>query len=122
MKQNRVSGKRVLVVEDNPSARQSIKLLLNIDRHIVTEAENGQAALDRVAEQPFDLVVLDYFMPGMQGGEVAMLIKCMAPCLPILMVSAYLEKLHDVDKPVDAVLGKPFAVDDLRREVAKLLC
>ena len=52
--------------------------------------------------------------------EVALKIKLMNPTLPILMLTAYLEKLNDSDKPVDAVLGKPFAVDELRSAMAKL--
>jgi len=121
MEQPRISGKRILVVEDDLSARDSITLLLRIDRHIVTEAKNGEEALDLVSGQPFDLVVLDYAMPGMLGGEVARNIKRIAPALPMLMITAYLEMLSDSDKPVDAVLGKPFAVDDLRSAIAKLL-
>jgi CheY-like chemotaxis protein len=114
-------GKRILLIEDDPSARESTKLLLNIDRHSVTEARDGTEALDLIARQPFDLVLLDFFMPGMHGGEVALQIKRIAPALPILMITAYLEKLSDFDKPVNAVLGKPFAIDDLRNEIAKLL-
>jgi CheY-like chemotaxis protein len=121
MKKNRTSAKRILVVEDDPSVRDSIALLLRIDRHLVTEAADGQQALDLVSRQPFDLVVLDFAMPGMLGGEVALRIKLIAPALPILMVTAYLEKLNDTDKPVDAVLAKPFAVEELRSTVAKLL-
>ena len=121
MEQNRVFGRRILVVEDDSSARESITLLLRIDRHVVTEATNGREAIDLVIQQPFDLVVLDFAMPGMLGGEVALQIKCIAPALPILMVTAYLEKLNDSDKPVDAVLGKPFAVDELRSAIAKLV-
>src|SRR4051812_10860087 len=114
-------GKRILLIEDDPSARESTKLLLNIDRHTVTEAGNGPEALDLIAQQPFDLVLLDFFMPGMHGGEVALKIKSIAPALPILMITAYLEKLSQFDKPVNAVLGKPFAIDDLRSEISKLL-
>jgi CheY-like chemotaxis protein len=121
MKQDAIFGKRILLVEDNPSARQSTKLLLNIDRHHVAEAKDGLEALDLIARQPFDLVLLDFFMPGMQGGEVALKIKRIAPSVPILMVTAYLEKLSGVDMPVNAVLSKPFAVDDLRSEIARLL-
>ena len=109
------------MVEDDASARESIKLLLRIDRHVVTEASNGAEALELIRQQPYDLVILDYAMPGMQGGEVALHIKLIVPTLPILMVTAYLEKLTGVDKPVDAVLGKPFAMDELRNAVAKLL-
>lgn len=121
MEQNRIIGRRILVVEDDSSARESISLLLRIDRHVVTEAANGGEALDLVSRQSFDLVILDFAMPGMLGGEVALNIKRIAPALPILMVTAYLEKLSDSDKPVDAILGKPFAVDELRRAIKKLL-
>jgi len=114
-------GKRILLIEDDPSARESTKLLLNIDRHSVTEARDGTEALDLISRQPFDLVLLDFFMPGMHGGEVALQIRRMAPSLPILMITAYLEKLSNFDKPVNAVLGKPFAIDELRSEIAKLL-
>ena len=122
MEQDRVFEKRILVVEDDPSARESIILLLRIDRHIVTEARDGNEALDLLSRQSFDLVLLDYAMPGMQGWEVALNIKRITPALPILMVTAYLEKLSGIDTPVDAVLGKPFAMDELRTAIAKLVC
>jgi len=121
MEENKIVGRRVLVVEDDLSARQSITLLLQIDRHLVTEATNGREALELVSREPFDLVILDFAMPGMLGVEVALKIKQIAPALPILMVTAYLEKLSDSDKPVAAVLGKPFSVDELRRVIAKLV-
>jgi CheY-like chemotaxis protein len=114
-------GRRILLIEDDDSVRASTKLLLNIDRHSVTEARDGIEGLALMTQQPFDLVVLDFFMPGMHGGEVALRIKDIAPSVPILMITAYLEKLSGYDKPVNAVLGKPFAMDELRGEIAKLL-
>jgi CheY-like chemotaxis protein len=119
--QQRIIGKRILLVEDDRGARESIKLLLAIDRHIVVEATEGAEALALVKSQPFDLAILDYFMPGLRGSQVALQIRDIAPALPILMITAYLEKLADSDKPVDAVIGKPFAVEELRRAIAKLL-
>jgi len=121
MEQDRVFEKRILVVEDDPSARESIILLLRIDRHTVTEARDGKEALELVGRQSFDLVLLDYAMPGIQGWEVALNIRRISPALPILMVTAYLEKLSGIDKPVNAVLGKPFTMDELRSAIAKLL-
>jgi len=114
-------GKRILLVEDDPSARQSIKLLLNIDRHAVTEADNGAKALELFAKGAFDLVIVDYAMPEMLGGEFAANIKRAAPRQPILMVTAYEEKLVGSDTPVDAILGKPFGIDQLRQVIARLL-
>jgi CheY-like chemotaxis protein len=119
--QTRIIGKRKLLVEDDPGARASIKLLLAIDRHEVVEATGGAEALELLQSQPFDLVILDYFMPGMRGSQVALHIRERAPSLPMLMITAYLEKLGDSDKPVDAVLGKPFAIEELRRAIANLL-
>ena len=119
--QNRILGKQILLVEDDPGAREAIKLLLTIDRHDVVEAAEGAEAIELVKRKPFDLAILDYFMPGMQGSQVALHFRAIAPSLPILMISAYLEKLGDSDKPVDAVLGKPFSIEELRRAIAKLL-
>jgi CheY-like chemotaxis protein len=121
MNQARVVGKRILLVEDEQSARESIKLLLHIDRHTVAEAENGLEALDCFAREPFDLVILDYLMPEMRGSELAVHLKRLAPSVPILMVTAYLEKLSDSDKPVNAVLGKPIGVVELRQAIASLV-
>jgi CheY-like chemotaxis protein len=114
-------GKRILLVEDDEAARQSIKLLLSIDRHLVTEAKSGQEALCFFTGERFDLVITDYFMPDMPGNEVAASIKSIAPSQPILMISAFSEKLCDVEIPVDAVLGKPFAIDELRQAIVKLV-
>jgi CheY-like chemotaxis protein len=123
MQQDVTFGKRILIIDDDPSARQALKLLLSIDRHSVTEARDGIEALALISEQSFDLVLVDFFMPGMHGGEVARRIKRIAPSVPILMVTAYREKLVDFDGPgnVNALLGKPFAVGDLRNEIAKLV-
>jgi len=119
--QARVFGKRILLVEDDPGARQSLNLLLTIDRHTVREAANGREALDLFTKEHFDLVIVDYLMPEMQGNELAQNIKRMAPSQPILMLTAYVDKLVDSALPVDALLGKPFAVNDLRQAIGKLL-
>ena len=120
--QTKVVGKRILVVEDDPAARDSLNVLLKIDRHTVVGAENGIKALALFTGDRFDLVVLDYFMPGMQGDEVARSIKLIAPRQPVVMVTAYLEKLVDANLPVDAILSKPFGVDELRQTIKKVLC
>jgi CheY-like chemotaxis protein len=119
--QKQTIGKRILLVEDDAGARDSIKLLLRIDRHEVVEANGGAEAIELLKSQHFDLAIVDYFMPGMHGSQVALRFREIAPSMPILMVTAYLEKLRDSDKPVDAVIGKPFAIEDLRRAITKLL-
>jgi DNA-binding response OmpR family regulator len=120
--QPRVSQKRILVAEDDPGARASLNLLLRIDRHTVVQATNGREALALFEKEPFDLVIVDYAMPEMQGGELALHIKRIVPSQPILMVTAYYEQVVGSEMPVDAILSKPFGIDGLRQEMAKLLC
>lgn len=111
----------MLLVDDDPGARESIKLLLTIDRHNVVEARNGLEALQRLQQMVFDLVIIDYFMPQMQGKELASHIRNAAPTLPILLVTAFREKLVDSDIPVDEILAKPFGIAELRQAISKLL-
>jgi len=114
-------GRQILLVDDDPGARESIKLLLTIDRHVVLEAKDGFEALERLRQMAFDLVIIDYFMPRMQGKELASHIRQAAPALPILLVTAYREKLVDSDTPVDEILAKPFGIAELRQVIGKLL-
>ena len=110
--------KNILLVDDNRGTREAIKLLLSIDRHNVTEAASGEEALQLFIGSTYDFVIIDYLMPGMLGDELARNIKNIAPEQPILMVTAYIEKLAKADKAADAVLGKPVSVDELRRAMA----
>jgi PAS domain S-box-containing protein len=93
-------GKRVLVVDDQPTSRQILSLLLKAWGMEAIEAENGIEALARVAQangtgQPFHAVLLDWRMPGMNGLEVAVELRAQEEAsglltpLPILMVTAY---------------------------------
>ena len=62
-------GLKILLVDDNAINRSVARLLLAPSGVVVTEAANGREALDRIAEQPFDLVLLDVHMPVMDGVE-----------------------------------------------------
>jgi CheY-like chemotaxis protein len=113
-------GKRILLVDDDAPSRTSIKLLLSIDRHTVTEAANASEALVLFTGAQYDLVIVDYFMPDTLGEELIKSIRQLVPQQPVLMVTAYLEKLVDGGQSADIVLGKPLNRDDLRRAITKL--
>jgi CheY-like chemotaxis protein len=121
MKQNRIRGKRILLVDDEPGVRESFRMILELDDHTVTEASNGAEALDLFTKGQFDLVTTDFEMPVMKGNELAVRIKKLAPKQPILMITAYGRELGDSENPVDSILTKPFALDNLRGAIAKLL-
>jgi CheY-like chemotaxis protein len=113
--------KRILLVDDQPSVREAISLLLSLDEHTVIEAGNGVEALDVFGREQFDLVITDFEMPNMKGNELARRIKQLSPAQPIVMITAYAERLGDSNNPVDALLNKPFQLEDLRRAMAELL-
>jgi CheY-like chemotaxis protein len=121
MEKNIVRGKRLLLVDDEPSVRGAFRMMLEIDDHQVTETNNGAEALDLFAKGQFDLVITDFEMPVMKGSELAVRIKNMASKQPILMMTAYGNAVGGSQNLADAILGKPFTMDELRRAIAKLL-
>jgi two-component system, cell cycle sensor histidine kinase and response regulator CckA len=121
VEQERICHKRILLADDEPHVRESIKLLLGIDEHTVVEAVDGPEALDLFSREKFDLVITDYEMPKLRGNEVAVNIKRMSPAQPIIMITAYPENVDKARNPVDAILHKPFNFADLRQTIAKLL-
>lgn len=118
--EDRILGKRILLVEDELLVRESIGRLLSKDEHIVVEANNGVEALSLFTRGQFDLVMTDFEIPFMKGGELAARIKQMAPRQPILMITGY-RKRRGPDNPVDAVLNKPVDLDQLRTAMVQLL-
>ena len=113
-------SKRILLAEDEQSVRQTVALVLGLDQHTVVQAANGAEALALFKEGRFDLVITDLEMPGMKGDELATRIKESSPAQPILVMTAYAERLGSNGKPFDACLAKPFLLADLRRAVAEL--
>ena len=116
----KVSGKRILLADDQQEVRELMALMLGMDDHIVTEARNGREALDLFTPERFDLVITDYLMPLMKGDELARNIKRLAPSEPILMITGSAAQFGGVQGSADAVLNKPFGLEELRRAVAQL--
>ena len=108
--------KSVLVVDDEKSVRDSIRMILEYEHFDVQFAEDGPTALQRVEGAAFDLVLLDIKMPGMDGIKVLQRIKEMRPSLPVVMISGH----ADFSTAVEATrigsydfLGKPLDRDRL---------
>jgi CheY-like chemotaxis protein len=120
-KQAVVRGKRILLVEDQEHLRAALRMMLELDGHQVTEASNGAEALNLFTIGEFDLVITDFEMPVMEGNELAVSLKLLAPSLPILMITASDRARGDVENPVDALLNKPLTVPDLRCALGALL-
>ena len=113
--------KHILLADDQQEVREMTALMLGMDDYVVTEAVNGQEALDLFTPDRFDLVITDYLMPLMKGDELARNIKRLAPSEPILMITGSAGELDGLQVSADAVLKKPFGLEDLRQAVAQLL-
>jgi CheY-like chemotaxis protein len=113
-----ITPKSILVVEDDSSVAQSLSLLLTIDKHQVEVVGDGETALTRYKVGSHDLVMADFLMPGIDGLELARLIKAHIPKQPIVLVTAHLETVSSSEKArlqyVDALLGKPFSPEQVR--------
>ncbi|MEK9137226.1 MAG: response regulator [Bacteroidota bacterium] len=81
--------KSVLVVDDEKSVRDSIKMILEYDKYDVQFAADGPSALTKAAGTPFDVVLLDIKMAGMDGLRVLKIIKEKTPELPVVMISGH---------------------------------
>jgi two-component system, NarL family, invasion response regulator UvrY len=82
----------VLIVDDHPIVRRGLKDILKEDRDFeVAETANAQDTLNVIAQKPFDLVVLDLDLPGMNGLELLNTIKRQHKQLRVLVLSIYPE-------------------------------
>ena len=79
----------LLIVDDEPSARSTLALLLRTRGHRVLEADGLTAATKRLGEEVFDLVITDLRMPGGDGLEVLRAVKAHAPTTEVILLTAY---------------------------------
>jgi CheY-like chemotaxis protein len=96
----------VLCVDDELIGLQVRKILLERAGYRVLTAADGPAGLEVFAAEPVEVVVLDYSMPGMHGGEVASRMRAMKPTVPILLLSAYIGLPPEVISLVDLYMIK----------------
>lgn len=99
-------GRLVLCVDDERVGLHVRKLLLERSGYKVLTAHDGQTGLTMFEENPVDVVVLDYAMPGMHGGEVAARMRAAKPDVPILLLSAYVGLPSDVTGLVNIYMTK----------------
>ena len=111
---------RILVADDDAVIREGLRRILTAEGYDVETVSNGLAALERLEEQSFKLLVTDLKMPGMSGLEVLQSLRVCQPELPVVLITGYAA----IDNAVEAMkngatdyLSKPFGNDELISKV-----
>ena len=107
---------RVLVVEDDPEISRFIVRGLTEERHLVDLVADGASAIDMVAAEEYDAVVLDLMLPGVDGFEVCRRMRAQGFDTPVIIVTArdgLADRVAGLDGGADDYLVKPFAFEEL---------
>lgn len=116
----------ILIAEDERDIRELIKFTLTFAGHQITEAVNGEEAVEKAKEVLPDLIMTDVRMPKMTGYEACKAIKAYETTahIPVVILSAKgqdEEKDLGIESGADEYIVKPFAPDELTRRVAEIL-
>lgn len=114
---------RILVIEDEDRIRQFLQRGLTFEGYRVDLAADGPTGLSLARENPPDLVILDWMLPGMDGLEVCRRLRT-AGAMPVLMLTAkdsVSDRVQGLDAGADDYLVKPFSFDELLARLRALL-
>lgn len=110
-----MTRKRILIIENEVKIARFVELELSHEGYDVEKAQDGREGLDLVKALPFDLVLLDIMMPGLNGIEVLRRIRQFSK-VPVIMLTArdgVMDKVTGLDGGADDYITKPFAIEEL---------
>ncbi len=116
---------RILIVEDEAELAAAIQAVLRTDQHVVDHVAEGLGAwsLLRSDLASYDLVIVDWMLPGLSGVDLCRRVRGAGLTLPVLMLTALADTKHRVqglDAGADDYLSKPFAMDELLARIRAL--
>jgi DNA-binding response OmpR family regulator len=119
-------ARRVLLVEDEAAIRELLRLHLSLAGYAIEEVGDGQAALQRLRTTPFDLIVLDVMLPGLDGITLCRTTRAHGVNMttPILMLTALdteSDTVVGLESGADDYLTKPFGIRELIARVGAIL-
>jgi len=118
-----VSAGRILVVDDDPQIRRVMRVTLTGQSYEVDDAKSGDAALDKLRESRFDLVLLDMNMPGMDGLETCRAIRQQSEIAIIMLTvrDSERDKVAALDAGADDYVTKPYNATELLARIRAAL-
>jgi two-component system alkaline phosphatase synthesis response regulator PhoP len=114
----------ILLVEDEENLQEALRMNFEMEGYEVTSAYDGVAALDAIANEYFDLIILDLMIPEIDGLSVCESIRLTNSDVPILILSAKnnsSDRVLGLKKGADDYLSKPFDLEELLIRVKKLI-
>jgi two-component system response regulator MprA len=114
----------LLIVDDEPAVRQSLRRALGLEGYEVVAVDDGAAALEALAEREYEAVILDVSMPEIDGIEVCRRLRVGGDRTPVLMLTArdaIDDRVAGLDAGADDYLVKPFALRELIARLRALL-
>src|SRR5438552_14801857 len=110
-----MNSARILVVDDAPQVRRVLRATLTAEGYTVSEARDGGEALELFATEPFDIILLDVNMPGMDGLQACREIrgKSDVPIIMLTVRNAERDKVLALDAGADDYVVKPFGMQEL---------
>jgi DNA-binding response OmpR family regulator len=115
---------RILIIDDEPALLVQLKKLLEKQRYIVETAQDGEKGLDLLFDTPFDTIILDIMMPGMDGLTLLEQARSAGIDTPVLMLTAKGDtddRVKGLDLGADDYLSKPFSSEELLARVRAML-
>jgi len=118
------NNKKILVIDDNSAIRDLLSKTLSYMGFNVAVACSGNEGLDLFLKDPSDLVMTDFQMPGMDGGELACYVKDRVPTTPVVMITG--QQKEEVSENgncscVDSVMFKPFNLKEMEKTIHRML-
>lgn len=108
------------MVDDDPGLRSVIQRILARRGFEVVVAVSGPAAIEAIASERFDLALIDFSMPGMDGRDVALALRASAPALPVVFMSGA-DQGSAVTALAASFIAKPFTPTELGDVIARVL-